>query len=140
LRNLDWLLLGIVLLGMVIYQVRQRSRRGTSVQGKKPGHTDNKAKQIMEEEGFSLLQVQPVINVTMEIQGRPHRFEMKSDYLVSKGGRNYLVRVKRETKPVRLHSKVWRNALLRDVLLFKTYGILVLDLGKETISEVHFQI
>ncbi len=109
------------------------------MQGKTPGHTDNKARQILEEAGYSLLQVQPTVKVNMKIQGRGHRFDMKSDYLVSKSGRRYLVRVRRDNKPVRLNAKVWRNALLRDVLLFRAHGVLVLNLEKESLVEVHFQ-
>jgi hypothetical protein len=137
-RIQDWLFLGILLLVLLIYLARSRGRR-TSVQGRKPGHTDNRARQVLEDAGFSLLEVQPTISVNMEIQGKPHRFDLKSDYLVSRNGRRYLVRVRKDAKPVRLNAKVWRNALLRDVLLFNTYGVLVLNLEKETVSEVHFK-
>ena len=137
-RDLDWLIAGILLLVLVLYLAGRRGRR-RSVQGKKAGHTDNRARQVLEEAGFNLLQTQPTISVNMEIQGKPHRFDIKSDYLVSRNGRRYLVRVRKDTKPVRLNAKVWRNALLRDVLLFNTYGVLVLNLEKESVSEVHFQ-
>jgi hypothetical protein len=137
-RNQDWLFVGILLIVLLFYLAGRRGRR-TSVQGRKAGHTDNRAKQVLEEAGFNLLEVQPTISVNMEIQGKPHRFDIKSDYLVARNGRRYLVRVRKDSKPVRLNAKVWRNALLRDVLLFNTYGVLVLNLEKESVSEVHFK-
>lgn len=136
-RLSDWVLLGIILLVLLTVSAR-RPRRGRSG-GRKPGSGDNRARQVLEEAGFELLEVQPSLTVNMAIQGRPHRFEMKSDYLAARGGRKYLVRLRRDARPVRLNSKAWRNALLRDMLLFGTCGVLVLDLDKEAVTEVHFQ-
>ncbi len=136
-RQSDWLIFAVIILAVAVFGLRRSLRRRAG--GRKPGPGDARVRQVLEEAGFELMEVQPVLSVNMSVQGRPHRFEMKGDYLASRGGRKYLVRLRRDSKPVRLNSKAWRNALLRDVLLFGTHGALVLDLDRETVYEVHFQ-
>jgi len=137
-RLLDWLLLGLIILIALAMLKKESGKK--CLGGKKPGPAETQVRRVLEEAGFELLGVQPALTVNMTIQGRPHRFEMKTDYLAARGGRRYLVRLRRNAQPVRLNSKAWRNALLRDVLLFGTSGALVLDLGRESVSEVRFQI
>jgi hypothetical protein len=81
-----------------------------------------------------------MVLVKMEIGETSHKFELKNDYLVSRGGHRYLVRLRRDGKPARLQSKMWRNSLLRDVLAFRAAGILVLDVEKESLQRVSFRI
>jgi hypothetical protein len=133
----DWLILGLLSVAFLIFWFRRNFRR---IGGKKPGRSNTRAVQFLEEAGYDIVKVKPVISVKMDIDGRPHPFELKGDYLVSKDGRRYLVRLRRDNKAVRLQSKMWRNSLLRDVLAFGAGGILVVNVEKETLQEVRFRI
>ncbi|MCR3922714.1 MAG: hypothetical protein NUK65_09395 [Firmicutes bacterium] len=133
----DWVLLGLLTLVVLIRWFKSRPGR---VSGKKPGQSHGKVVQILQEAGYEVLTVKPTLNVTMEIDGRTHPFELKNDYIVKRGGRRYLVRIRRDNKTVRLQSKLWRGSLLRDVVAFRTSGILIVHLEKETIQVVRFHI
>ncbi|MBS4030817.1 MAG: hypothetical protein KGZ63_05270 [Clostridiales bacterium] len=133
----DWLLLGVIGLSAMIWRLRGRRSR---IVGRKPGKSNSRAVLILEEAGYTVEKVKPAVQVRMTIDDKLHTFELKGDYLVAKSGRRYLVRLRRDGKPMRLQSKMWRNSLLRDVQAFGTTGIIMLDTEKETLHEVSFRI
>lgn len=133
----DWIILGLVLTALLIIWL---SRRRSRVGGQSPAKANSKAKAILEEAGCEILKVKPTVQVAMEIDGKPFPFELKSDFLVSRQGRRYLVRIRRDNKQARLQSKLWRSSHLRDVLAFRADGILVLNVEKETLHQVRFRI
>lgn len=134
----DWILLGAIILALLVWKIRHW-RRGR-ISGKKPVHANAKAVQLLEEAGYEVLKAKPSVTVQMEIDGRPHPFELKNDYLVLRGGRRYIVRIRKDSKQARLHSKLWRGTLLRDVLAYGVNGVLVLHVEKETLQEVRFRM
>lgn len=133
----DWLILCLIVGGSVYYWLRRRPGR---ISGAKAGKSSSRARTVLEEAGYEIVRIKPSVTVRMEIDGRPYPFEMKADFLVSRKGRRYLVRIRRDSKQARLQSKMWRGAHLRDTLAFRADGILVLNLEKETVQEVHFRI
>jgi hypothetical protein len=133
----DWLLLGLIIVLLCYYWLRRRPRR---ISGAKADKSNSRARTILEEAGYNILKIKPSITVKMDIDGKPYPFEMKSDFLVSRSGRRYLVRIRRDNKQARLQSKMWRGSHLRDTLAFKADGILVINVEKETLTEVRFRI
>jgi hypothetical protein len=133
----DWLLLGVIGLSAIIWRLRGRRSR---IVGRKPGQSNTRAILILEEAGYQILKIKPAVLVRMTIDGKLHTFELKGDYLVSQGGRRYLVQMRKDGKPLHLQSKMWRNSLLRDVQAFGTAGIIMLDTEKETLHDVRFRI
>ena len=116
-------------------------RRGSGrISTQKQSRSNPKALELLAEAGYEVVKTKPVVSVQMEIDDRPNPFEIKADYLVARSGRRYVVLLRRDNKSARLQSKLWRNALLRDVLAFEAAGILVLNLEKETLHVVRFRI
>lgn len=133
----DWIVFALIIICTIIYYYRGRSRK---ISGQKPKAGNSKERSILEEAGYEIIKVKPTVNVKMEIDQKPHPFELKSDYLVTKNGRKFLVRIRRDKKAARFQSKMWRSSLIRDVLAFKAAGILILNLEKETLHQVRFRI
>jgi len=136
LRVLDWVLLAAIVAGLLFWRLRQ----GRRIRGRALDKGTSRAVQLLEEAGYQVLALKPSVEVRMEIDGRNNSFELQSDYLVDREGRRYLVCLHRDDKPVRLQSKVWRNALLRDVLAFRVAGIIVLNPDRETVQQVSFRV
>jgi hypothetical protein len=136
-ENKDWIILVVVMIISFVAWVYRRPRRIT---GQKAGKADGKARALLEEAGYEIQRVRPAVTVQMEIDGKAYPFELKSDFLVSRGGRRYLVRIRRDEKQARLQSKLWRGAHLRDVLAFGADGLLVLNVEKGTVQQVRFRI
>ena len=85
----DWVLLGLLLL---VFLVRWLKGRSAGIEGKKATAAGGKAVQILEAAGYEILLVKPTLTVQMEIDGQPHSFTLKNDYLVKRHGQRYLVR------------------------------------------------
>lgn len=133
----DWVLLGLITVSLVIWRFASRRVRIT---GKKAGPAHAKAIQFLKDQDYEILKIKPALTMRMAVDESTHTYEMTADYLVAKGGRRYIVRVIRGSKPVRLQSKMWRGSLLRDVLAFEAAGILVLNLEKGILQDVRFRI
>ncbi len=133
----DWLLLVVICLIFIVWHYRGGRSR---ISGKDPGKSNAKAIKILEEAGYQVQKVKPAVHINMNIDDKLHEFDIKCDYLVSRSGQTYLVRVRRDGKPLRLQSKLWRNLLLLDVQAFGTAGIVILDTEKGLLQEVSFRI
>jgi hypothetical protein len=138
LRLQDWFILALIIFSAGLYWLRQNKK--SRIYARKTRCTDTAALQYLEEAGCTVIQVKPVVKVEMDVQEKTHAFELRSDFLVSRKGKRYLVHVRRGGKPVRLHSKIWRSALLRDVLVFGVAGVLVLDTERGSLQQVHFRM
>jgi hypothetical protein len=136
LRVQDWVLLAAAAVALLVWYVR----KGRRIRGRAPQKENSRAVQLLEEAGYQVLAHKPSVEVRMEIDGGNSRFELKSDYLVARDGRRYLVCLHRDGKPLRLQSKAWRNALLRDVLAFRVAGIVVVNTDRETVQQVSFRV
>lgn len=133
----DWVILALLLIAAFVYwAVRRRSGR---IAGKTSAKSNPRARAILEESGYEILKIKPTVTVRMEVDEQHYPFVLKSDFIVSRGGRRYLVQVQQENKQLRLQSKLVRNSLLRDVLAFRTDGILIINIKKETLSQVRFR-
>ncbi|NLM52554.1 MAG: hypothetical protein GX197_07015 [Firmicutes bacterium] len=133
----DWILLGVLLVAALWWWLRQRRRK---IQGGKVGSVHKKAVQLLEAAGYEVLKATPTVNVRMEIDGQPYPFAIKSDLLVKRGGRLFVAHVRKEAKAIRLHSKVWRERLLRDALVFRVSGVVMIHVEKEKVQEVCFHL
>lgn len=136
LRVLDWVLLALAAAALLLWYLR----KGRRIRGRSPEKVNSRAVQLLQEAGYQVLKIKPTVEVRMEIGDSQHQFELKSDYLVARDGRRYLVCLHRDGKPARLQAKVWRNALLRDVLAFRVAGIIVMNLDRETLQQVSFRV
>lgn len=133
----DWVILASLVIAALIRYLLTRTSR---IAGKKPGKSQGKAIQLLTDAGFEVVTLKPTVIVKMEIDEQQHSFDLKNDFLVKKSGKRYLVHIRRDTKPVRLQSKLWRSSLLRDVLAFRVDGMLILHLERGTLQEVRFRI
>jgi membrane protein implicated in regulation of membrane protease activity len=137
-ENKDWFILGFLLIAAFFFWAGRR--RSGRIAGQKSAKSNPRARAILEEAGYEILKIKPTLTVRMEVDDQPYPFVLKSDFIVSRGGRRYIVQLQQENKQLRLQSKLGRNTLLRDVLAFRADGILVINLRKETLSQVRFRI
>lgn len=134
----DWLIVGFLLFAYFLFWVSRRGSR--RVVGQKPAKGNMRARILLEEAGYEILKVKPTVTIRMEIDQQPSPFALKTDFLVSREGRRYIVQIQQANKLLRLQSKLGRNSLLRDVLAFRTDGILVMNMKRETLSQVRFRL
>lgn len=87
--------------------------------------------------GYTILEAQVRRPVVMHVDGERIESFIKADYLVSKGGRTYLVEVK-TGKQANVRLPNVRRQLFEYQNIFQTDGILFMDMNKYDIIEVSF--
>ncbi|NLM46607.1 MAG: hypothetical protein GX200_07385 [Firmicutes bacterium] len=133
----DWIILALLCLVALIWWIRSRLGR---ISGRLPGRSHAKVVALLEEAGYEVLHARPRLTVQMEIDGTAYHFDLSCDLLAKKHGLLFLVKIRRDAGKGRLQSKQWRSNLLRDVLAFRTSGIVVVYPEKAKLQEVRFRM
>ncbi len=90
-------------------------------------------------EGYRLEEIHPGLPVTLKVDQKSRHFNYRGALTVHRGGKCYLVKIRRrEITP--LDSSVLRHELLLDYLFFQVDGILFYDPEKDRIQELFFRI
>ncbi len=97
---------------------------------------EQKAWHLLQEGGYRLEEIHPSVPVTMIVGGKENSFNYEGDFIVSRGGESFLVKViKGDSAPVRSQL---RRELLLDSLFFQTSGIFFYHEEKGKLEEVRF--
>ena len=78
---------------------------------------EQKACHELQSSGFSLAEIHPALPVTMTVGGKEKSFNYEGNFIVTRGGKTYLVKVVRGEGP--LHWPTLRRELLLDHLSFR---------------------
>jgi len=86
----------LFLLGLIVaFQVAKGLRRSKGSRVRTRGkRAENNAASLLEDEGFRILKVEPVIRHKLRINGRAMNFDITPDFLVEKDDQRYVVEVK----------------------------------------------
>ena len=82
-------------LALATFIIRRLRIRLGSVNRKKGQAAEQQARDLLEEEGFEVLEVQPRFSNELLLDGTPTRFEITPDLMVIKDGQRYVVEIKR---------------------------------------------
>lgn len=87
--------------------------------------------------GYQLEEAHPEVPVTLTVDQKSRPFNYQGAFTVKKGGKNYLVKIKRgDVTP--LTSAGLRYEMLLDYLFFQLDGILFYDPEKDKFQELSF--
>lgn len=85
--------------------------------------------------GYRLEEIHPAIPVTLTVENKSRRFTHSGGFTVAKGGKIYLVKVKRgEGTP--LSTSGLRRELMLDFLLFQPAGLFLYDSERGRLQEL----
>lgn len=137
-RTLVALVLG-TLIGVVLWRWWQtkRDRHSRRFIAKRAQAGETGAEKLLRQHGYTILDAQVKQPVGMTVNGRRYESFIKIDYLVQRGGRVYLVEVKTGKQANVLLPNV-RRQLYEYQNIFRTDGILFIDMNKYDIIEVAF--
>jgi Holliday junction resolvase-like predicted endonuclease len=96
------------------------------------------AEKWLKRNGFQITEKQqsrPLIIQTGKIR---HRYLIRTDFLVRKGGRKYIVEVKSGQKNSHITNRDTRRQLLEYFLAYQSYGIILFDMEHKKFSEIKF--
>jgi hypothetical protein len=117
---------------MVRLRLRRRWSRARSV--------ERQAARLLEDLGYTVLGQQVETSYAVIVDGKPTDIALRADYLVSRGGRQFVAEVKSGQVAPRLDSAATRRQLLEYRVAFQVDGVLLVDGEQRQVHEVTFPI
>ncbi len=114
--------------GLVLARRRRRGERG-----------ERKARQALERMGFTILQEQATHRATLLVNGEPHPYQVRADFLVSLDGETAVVEVKTGERATRPTDSATRRQLLEYLTLFGTRRIYLFDAETMELKSIGFE-
>ncbi len=133
-----WLLLlsGSYLL-FFLFNRKRRKRAKPSRRADRPlTRREQKTWHKLQAAGYRLDEIHPSLPVTMTVDGKKKNFNYEGNFIVSKGGESFLVKVIKGDSPL-----TWaglRRELLLDCLLFQTNGVFFYHEERGQLEEVRY--
>ena len=137
----DLLLIGILIGAVLIYNIikfgqSHLARRRVLRAGK----AEAAARRFLEAQGYSILAVQERVPIVTKVNGKPHKSHIQADLIVQKGKQLFVVDVKTGEVAQRPASPDNRRQLLEYYLVYRTDGVLILDMDSEKLYTLEFDI
>lgn len=137
-KQLIWLALGVALALLFVSWSREKwTRHQRRAVARRAQSGENRAEKLLAQRGYTILDAQVRRPVVMSVDGERVESFIKADYLVRKGGRDFLVEVK-TGKQANVRLPNVRRQLFEYQNIFQTDGILFIDMNKYDIIEVAF--
>ena len=108
-------------------------------QTKKESVMDVKAREILEQLGFTLEPEYARQNIRVFQDGKPLDMPVRPDLIVSKGGKSYVVNLKGSEQD-QLSYPETRRALLEYYVTYRPNGILLMDMENRRIHDIRFDL
>lgn len=124
----------LVALALHGWYVRWRLRRRWSHARK----VERQAARVLEGAGYTVLGRQIETSYTILVDGNPTEVALRADYLVSRGGRQFVAEVKAGDVAPRLDTATTRRQLLEYLVAFQVDGVLLVDGEQGQVHEVTF--
>ncbi|MDD3030892.1 MAG: HK97 gp10 family phage protein [Atribacterota bacterium] len=99
---------------------------------------EKKAEKWLKKNGFKIIEKQQSRPLIIKTGKTSHRYLIRTDFLVKKGGHKYVVEVKSGRKNSKVTNRETRRQLLEYFLAYQTYGIILFDMERNLFSEVKF--
>lgn len=133
-----WLILlsGSFLLFYIFNRKSKKSRKPKPRSERPLTRREQKAWRKLEESGYRLVEIHPALPVIMSVDGKQKSFFHEADFIVSRGGKSFLVKTVKGQAP--LNWNALRRELLLDYLFYQTDGIFFYREDKGQLQEIDF--
>ena len=98
-----------------------------------------RAVELLEAEGFIVLEHQPTQECSVHVNGQQFSFELRADLLAERDDKFFIIEVKTGDLVGSVSWAPTRRQLLEYSLAFPVDGVLLVDAVAETISEIEFR-
>lgn len=142
-QDLD--LVGIIflsggILSLILYLkirsfLNNKKAKKRSVISKKAEKT---AEKWLKRNGFQIVEKQQSRPLIIQTGQTRHRYSIRTDFLVKKGGQKYIVEVKSGQKNSQITNRDTRRQLLEYFLAYQSHGIILFDMEHKKFLEVKF--
>jgi Holliday junction resolvase-like predicted endonuclease len=99
---------------------------------------EKKAEIWLKRKGFHIIEKQQSRPLIIKTGKTSHRYLIRTDFLVKKGGQKYVVEVKSGRKNSKITNRETRRQLLEYFLAYQACGIILFDMDSKKFTEVKF--
>ena len=117
---------------------RWQRRRRMSLRMDRAVAGEERAAELLERQGFSVLGAQAVIDHPVRIDDRVVMIALRADYLAERDGLRYVVEVKTGSLAPRIETSATRRQMLEYRIAFDVDGVLLVDAESGAVHEVTF--
>src|SRR3989338_17263 len=133
------LLVGILLGLFIFFFISQARQRQQLAKAEPSRFSEKEAEGLLGQAGYRILDKQFKETIITNIDGKDHVGYLLADYTVQRDKDKFVVVIKTGEGEGDPNEPVFRRKLMEYRLAFKDYGILVLDVGRGELHEVHFR-
>lgn len=134
----DYIILGVLVAGYLYFCFQERKPKKVKFPGRELTRKEEKTWRVLKDKGFRLQEVHPSVPVSMRRDGKEHSFAHAGELFVTKKGKLYLVKIKKD-KDSRINTASFRRELMLDFLFFQPEAILLFDTEREKLQQISFR-
>ncbi|OEF98452.1 hypothetical protein [Desulfuribacillus alkaliarsenatis] len=98
------------------------------------------ATKLLEANGYEIVAGKHRVPIDIKASDRNYQSRILIDFIAKKNDNIYVVKIKNKRKQERYSGSFLRDELLKYQLFFRVDGVLYIDLDKEKINEVYFDL
>lgn len=98
------------------------------------------AAHFLKTQGFKVLDAQYTSTHSFYVDGEKHQVKIAVDYVVSKGGKTYLVEVKSGKSAISISNSNTRRQILEYAVAIPNDGVFLLDMENKKLQRIHFEL
>ncbi|MDS1030102.1 GxxExxY protein [Bacillota bacterium LX-D] len=138
-NSFDFLLIGIII-GLILYYciAKKYKRKKNQTRLKVAKQAETAAARLLLKAGYEIIASQKKIQYSLKFDGQTIKNLVIADFIVQKKNKTYLVEVKTGKQTLKPTAPAIRRQLLEYFLVFKTDGIILIDMNEKIFHEIEF--
>lgn len=137
----DVLILGIIIGSLLVYHLMKLIHRfKLKRQSKTSRRAERVAEHFLEQQGYKIIAAQERVPIVTKVDGREYQNHVKADFIVQRDGLKYVVDVKTGAQVKKPTNADIRRQLLEYYLIYRTDGVLLVDMENNKIHNIEFTI
>lgn len=140
-NTLDYIIIGAIIgIFLSLYGLKLLKRWKFKRRLSKARAGEIKAVDLVKRHGFNVVDLQKEESYTLFIDKKPHTISVRADMIVKKGTKTYVAEVKTGNKVTSPTHTQTRRQLLEYFIVYRPYGLLLVDMDKQKIRTVEYSI
>ncbi|MTI79959.1 MAG: hypothetical protein FH758_03580 [Firmicutes bacterium] len=137
----DLLILGIVFGALLVYYlIKILHSYKLKRQAKGSKRAERAAEKLLQRQGYTIIAAQKRVPIHTIFDGKSYKNHVIADFIVKKDGFRYVVEVKTGKQVEKPTAAGIRRQLLEYYLIYRTDGVLLLDMENQKIHTIEFKL
>ena len=138
-RVILFIVIALLLFALVKYKLADyKKKRAQKKRFARGNQLETEARSFLENKGYNVVSEQEIHYHRFKVNGEYHEAKLILDYVVSKGGKTYIVEVKSGKNAIYIKDKNTRRQILEYDFVIENDGVFLLDMENKKMQLVNF--